>query len=185
MHEDTMHALEINNKALAEDVKIRDNDVDRLHWLIARQHNTILQNVSLAEKMNITIGMSSTCFLISRIIERIGDHIVRISENIINISNSKLNQNTIDLIQSTSNLAINIFNKSIESFFRKNIQAANDNIESVIKLEKLCEEINTLILQQKGVIALSVGYIVESIRRIGEYAEDISETVINHLIGGE
>jgi phosphate uptake regulator len=185
MHEDTMRALETGNKTLAEEVKTRDNDVDRLHWLIARQHNTILQNVSLAEKMNITIGMSSTCFLISRIIERIGDHVVRIAQNIISISNDKLNQKTIDQIQSTSNLALNIFNKSIESFFRKNIQAANENIETVTKLEQLCQEINTSALKQEGAVAISLGYIVESIRRIGEYAEDISETVINHLIGEE
>jgi len=111
MHEDTMRALESGNKVLAEELKTRDNDVDRLHWLIARQHNTILQNVSLAEKMNITVGMSSTCFLISRIIERIGDHIVRIAHNIINLSNDRLNQKTIEHIQSTSNLALNIFNK--------------------------------------------------------------------------
>jgi len=37
-------------------------------------------------------------------------------------------------------------------------------------------------LKQKGEIAISIGYIVESIRRIGEYAEDISETAINYLI---
>jgi phosphate uptake regulator len=183
MHEDTMRALETSNKSLAEEVKIRDNDVDRLHWLIARQHNTILQNISLAEKMNITIGMSSTCFLISRIIERIGDHVVRIAQNIINLSNSKLNQETIDHIQSTGNLALEIFNKSIESFFRKNIQAANENIERVSKLEKLCQEINKLASKQEPATVISLGYIVESIRRIGEYAEDISETVINHLIG--
>jgi len=37
-------------------------------------------------------------------------------------------------------------------------------------------------LQQKGIVAISIGYIADSIRRIGEYAEDISETVINYLI---
>jgi len=73
----------------------------------------------------------------------------------------------------------------IESFFRKNIQAANENIETVTKLEQLCQEINTSALKQEGAVAISLGYIVESIRRIGEYAEDISETVINHLIGEE
>jgi phosphate uptake regulator len=56
-------------------------------------------------------------------------------------------------------------------------------MESVVKLESLCEEINTLALQQKGIVAVSIGYIVESIRRIGEYAEDISENVINYLVG--
>jgi len=185
MHEDAMRGLEIGNKQLTEEVYSRDNDVDRLHWLIARQHNTILQNVGLAEKMNITIGMSSTCFLISRIIERIGDHVVRIAQNIVDLDIDNLRREMINRIQSASNLAMNILNKSISAFLRKNLEAANENIESVVKLEKLCEEINTLTLQQKGTIAISVGYIAESIRRIGEYAEDISETVINYLIGEE
>jgi len=182
MHEDAMRALKEGDRKLAKDVISRDNDVDRLHWLVARQHNIILQNVSLAKKMDTTIEMSSTCFLISRIIERIGDHVVRITQNILNLVDNKVNQEIIDSIRSASDLALDIFNKSIKSFFRKDLQAANENIQSVKRLESLCEEINALALQQKGVTALSVGYIVESIRRIGEYAEDISETAINYLV---
>ena len=64
----------------------------------------------------------------------------------------------------------------------KDIHASNMNIESAGRLETLCEEINELALKQKGTIAISIGYIVESIRRIGEYAEDISETAINYLV---
>jgi len=71
------------------------------------------------------------------------------------------------------------------ALFRKDIKASNENIDTVEKLEKICEEINTLALQQKAIIAISIGYIADSIRRIGEYAEDISETVINHLINEE
>lgn len=185
MHEDATRVLQDKNKSLAEDVLMRDNDVDRLHWLVARQHNTILQNVGLVEKMNITIGVSSICFLISRIIERIGDHVVRIVQNIINFEDKKLNQEIVDHINLASDLSLDIFNKSIGAFFRKNIEESNKNIESVKKLELLCEEINTLALQQESTIAIPIGYIVESIRRIGEYAEDISETVINYLIDEE
>jgi len=185
MHEDAMRALEKNDKKLAEDVISRDNDVDRLHWLVARQHNIILRNVSLAEKMNITIEMSSTFFLISRIIERIGDHEAKISQNILNLAGNKLNKEIIESIRSASNLALDIFNKSIGAFYRKDTKASNENIESVKRLVAICEGINTLALQQKGVTALSIGYIVESIRRIGEYAEDISETSINYLLGTE
>ena len=70
-------------------------------------------------------------------------------------------------------------------FFRKDIKATNENIEAVKSLRKSCEEINTIALKQKGDLAISIGYIIESIRRIGEYAEDISETVINFLIEEE
>lgn len=185
MNEDALRAIKTSDKKLAEEIILRDTEVDRLHWLVARQYHMILQNVSLAEKMDITIGLSSTYFLISRIIERIGDHIVRIAQNIQYLDSIKQNQKIIDKIQTASSLSLEIFNKSIGAFFRKDIRESNENIESVEKLEKICEEINSLTLQQKGIIAISVGYIVESIRRIGEYAEDISETVINYLVEEE
>ena len=183
MHEDAMTALETADKELAHDVVSRDSDVDRLNWLIARQHNSILQNVSLAAKMNITIEESSTYFLISRIIERIGDHAVQIAQNILPLIDGKVDKKIIHRLQAANTLAVTILNTSINSFFREDIQASNENIESVKRLESLCEDINTFALQQKGPIALSVGYIIESIRRIGEYATDISETVINHVVG--
>jgi phosphate uptake regulator len=182
MHQDAMHALESSNRSLAEDILSRDNDVDRLHWLVARQHNIILRNLSLAEEMNITTGMSSTYYHISRIIERIGDHVVRIAQNILDLVDFKLDPKIIDHLQSASNLSLDIFNKSIGSFFKRDIEASNENIEAVKKLESLCEKINALALQQESAMAISIGYIVESIRRIGEYAEDISESVINYLI---
>jgi phosphate uptake regulator len=185
MYEDTMRAIQTKDENLAEDALSRDNDVNRLNWLVARQYNTILQNVSLAKKMNITISMASTCFLISRIIERIGDHVVRIAQNVPKLVDSNLNKQTINNILSASNLSLDIFNKSMGSFFKKDIKASNETIESVEKLELLCEEINAIALKQKGILAIYVGYMVESIRRIGEYAEDISENVINYLVGEE
>ena len=83
--------------------------------------------------MNITIGMASTCFLISRIIERIGDHVVRIAQNIPNLIDSNLDRKIIDKILTASTLSLDIFNKSISSFFKKDIKASNETIESVGK----------------------------------------------------
>jgi phosphate uptake regulator len=185
MNEDAMRALQTKDKALADDVLSRDNDIDRLHWLVARQYNILLQNVSLAEKMDISIGLASTCFLISKIIERIGDHVVRITQNIANLNENTVERKIIGRIREANTIAIDIFNKSMSSFYQKDLKASNEIVESVTKLETVCEEINTLALQQKGIIAVSIGYIIESIRRIGEYAEDISENVINYLVGEE
>jgi len=185
MHEDIMTSIQRNDKKLAEDVLIRDNEIDRLHWLVARQHNIILQNVSFAEKMGITIELATTSFLISRIIERIGDHVIRIAQNAVNITDKKTDQAILEKLISSSQLALEIFNKSITSFLRRDVKAANETIDSVSKLETKCEEINKLALKQKGEHVISIGYVVESIRRIGEYSSDISENVINHLTGEE
>ena len=182
MYEDAMNALLKKNKNLAEDVMSRDNDIDRLHWLTARQYNILLKNVSFAEKMGVTIELASASFLISRIIERIADHIIIVANNIIDIYDDKINKNILEKLKDASDLSCEIFNKSIGSFFRRNIKEANENIQAVEKLRSQCEEINNLALNQGGAIAISLGYISESTRRIGEYAEDISEHVINYLI---
>jgi phosphate uptake regulator len=185
MHEDIMVAIQRNDKKLAEDVLLRDNEIDRLHWLIARQHNIILQNVSFAEKMRITIELATTSFLISRIIERIGDHVIRIAKNAVYITEEKIDDTLIEKLDAASQLSLEIFNKSITSFLRKDVKLADVTIETVQKLENKLKEINKLALKEKGEHVISLGYVVESIRRIGEYSSDISENVINHLIGEE
>jgi len=185
MHEDSMKALETGNKKIVEEIMQRDNDVDRLHLLVARQYNMMLQNVTLVEKMDLSISIVSTYFLISRIIERMGDHVVKIAQNVQNLTDEKLDKKIKEKIQSANNIALEIFNKSVGSFFRKDVISSNKNIESVQELESLCEEINSLVTGQNGLTAISIGYITESIRRIGEYAEDISETAINYMVGEE
>ena len=185
MYEDILSAILKNDKKLAEDIILRDNEVDRLHWLVARQHNIIMQNVSFAEKMGISIELANTYFLISRIIERIGDHVIRIANNAINILDNKTDEKLIEKLQSASIYAIDIFNKSITAFLRKDVKSANETIEIVSKLESKCKELNRMVLKQKGEFVISIGYIIDSIRRIGDYSSDISENVINFLTGEE
>jgi len=182
MHRDAIGLLRNWDSPLANDVISRDNDVDRLHWLITRQCSIVLRNVNLAEKLKITPGMVVNYFLISKFLERIGDHATNIIKNIENLGDKNLDEKMIKMIESAGELSLEIFDKSVESLFKKNIKASNDCIESVPKLISSCEKINTLALSQKGIIAISVGYIVESIRRTGEYAADIAEGVMNHLV---
>jgi phosphate uptake regulator len=182
MHQDAITALRNKDETLAQDIISRDNDVDRLHWLVARQFNIVSRDIKLAKKMGAE-GTIVNYYLISKIIERIGDHAVRIAENVLKLIDKRIDPKLIDDFSAASRLALKIFNKSIESFLKKDMKSSNENIDAVIKLTKLCEKINERALQYKGEIAISIGFIVESIRRTGEYAGDLSEDVINYLIG--
>ncbi len=81
MHKDAITALDTHNKSLAEDVIKRDIDADRLNWLIARQTNMIMLHASLSRKMGISPDLAMHYYILSRIIERVGDHAVRIAEH--------------------------------------------------------------------------------------------------------
>ena len=182
MHEDSITAIRSQNQTLSSDVTARDNDVDRLHWLIARQTNMILSNAALSRKMGISPIMALHYFTISRIIERIGDHAERIVLIAQPIITKRIDPEIIEKITKASELSMGLFNRSIVSFFNNDMNKANQNIESLQALKTLCEEINTIVLQQETPDAVALGYITESVRRAGEYAADISENVINYLV---
>ena len=182
MQIDAMAALETRNTPLAEEVIARDNDVDRLHWLIARQTNIILKNASLSRRMGVSTSMVVNILIISRIIERIGDHAVRFVEYAKKTSEQPIDREILAIIRKANALSLSLFDKSIVSFFDKDLRGSHKNIEQVQKLEELCEEINTRALQEESFMAVSLRYMAESIRRSGEYAGDISESVINYLV---
>jgi phosphate uptake regulator len=182
MHEDAITAIRSQNQSLANDVSARDNDVDRLHWLIARQTNMILSNATLSRKMNVSPVMALHYFTISRIIERIGDHAERIVFIAQPIITKGIDPEILGKIAKVSDLSVELFNRSIVSFFNNDMKKANQNIGSLRVLKTLCEEINTIVLQQETPDAIALGYITESVKRAGEYAADISENVINYLV---
>jgi len=185
MHEDAITALDTHNRSLAMDVINRDTDVDRLNWLIARQTNMILQNASLSRKMGISPNMAMNYTMISRITERVGDHAVRIAEHSLPIIDVDFDKKFINAIKKSSALSLEIFDRSIISFFNADMKEAHRNIESLTALEDICGDINNMVLKQDALVALNIAYISESIRRAGEYAGDISETVINLLVEDE
>lgn len=185
MHEDAITALETHNRALAMDVIKRDTDADRLNWLIARQTSMILQNASLSRKMGISPKMATNYYMLSRIIERVGDHAVRIAEHSLPIIDVDFDKKFMNAIRKASALSLEIFNRSIITFFNADMKEAHRNIESITALEDICGEINNMVLKQDALVALNIAYISESIRRAGEYAGDISETVINLLVDNE
>jgi phosphate uptake regulator len=185
MHEDAITALETKNASLAQDVITRDMDADRLNWLVARQTTMIMQNAGLSRKMGIAPGMAMYYYMLSRIIERVGDHAVRIAEHSMPIMDAEIDKKILAAIKKSSVMSLEIFDRSIVSFFNTDMKEAHRNIESISALEKICGDINNMVLKEETLVAVNLGYIAESIRRSGEYAGDISETVINLLVENE
>lgn len=182
MHEDALFALEKKDRALLDEVIMRDNDVDRLHWLIARQTSMILLNGALGRKMGVSTPFVLHVFTISRIIERIGDHAVRIAEQVRKIVDYGPVPPVVPSMRQISELSVRIFDKSITSFFASDILESNRNIGMVEELERLSEEVAGRVLENEIQVAVALRNIAESIRRSGEYAGDISETVMNYLV---
>jgi hypothetical protein len=77
---------------------------------------------------------------------------------------------------------LEILENAINAWYRERLEEANNAIDLAEKLTEVCGELMEEILKYEGTTAISLAYIVESIRRTGFYATDISETAINHII---
>ncbi|MDN7023874.1 phosphate uptake regulator PhoU [Methanoculleus sp. FWC-SCC1] len=185
MQEDAIVALRNRDSPLAEDVIARDNEVDRLHWLIARQNQLILLDMTLSRKMNIPIGTALHYFLISRIIERIGDHATQVAKNALLLADREVDDELLSLIEAASTYALDVFQKSMQAFYSGDIAKANEILALIPNLEEQSRKISGRTLRYEAVTAIPLGSISDSTRRIGEYSGDICENIINHLIGNE
>lgn len=183
MHMDAINALMEGDVALAEDVISRDVEVDRFYWLVARQYNLLLRDIKVAEKMRTTREKAINYLMIARTIERIGDHACKIAGSVEHLAAQKnIDKKTMDAIAKASAGARGVMSSSINAFFDQDILAANRCIESANTVIKDCDALNVRVAEQKSEVVLYMAYIVESIRRVGLYSMDISETAINYIV---
>lgn len=180
MFTDSINAFKTGNMKLAEEVIKSDNDVDRLHYLIMRQVNMALSDIIICQKMDVTLEGAVNFQQISRFLERIADHAVKISKNVLNLINYSVDEKLKNEIEAASKLSLDLLNRSLDAWLQKNIVLANENIEAIENLISTTEKISFNTNNVESPVA--IGYILESIRRTGEYAGDISEIIINNLI---
>jgi phosphate uptake regulator len=178
MHHDATIALKDLDKQLATDVESRDDEVDKIYWMIAKQYNLILRDVLFAEKIGITPIASLGYLLIARAIERIADHTKKIASNIVNIrTNSKI----IPKITEASIKIIEILDAAMNAFYSKRFEETNDVVNKAKKIAKTINGIRHELMEIKGntIETVSFAYIIDSLERIRSYALDIAEISIN------
>ncbi len=175
MHEDALHALRNRDLELAEDIIQRDDEVDRFYLLIVRQLKAAIEDPGLSEKIGITHPRECLGYrLISKSMERIGDHAEKIARNIIELDSGV---ESIDRICEMGEMAHDVFMRGIASLSKENTKDANSVITDAAEVVAMGVAIDKDIRKECNVTEVS--FILESLRRIAEYGADIAEISIN------
>lgn len=182
MLRDSVFALRSRDRELADDVISRDRDVNRLYWLISRQYNLLLRNVSLSREMGTNVEMALHYLQVARVMERAGDQVVKIAENVLTLMFISMERKMLDVIQSLSVDAMEIFGSSVSSFFDRDMKATNDNLERVRKFSERCNQASHELFDVERPGIVHVGYIMENLKRVAEYSAVICETSINYYV---
>lgn len=179
MQRDVITALKNLDKQQANEVLVTDNEVDRFNLYIIRQLKTAIQNPRIIKEIGLQTARDCLGYrLVTKAVERTADHASSIATNVLLLKN-KLDIEKMNILESMSKIAVCMFETAVESLFRQDYALAESIIEKIREVT---------VLEKKAVISLQnmdirevpqVRLIIESIRRIAEYASDIAEVVLN------
>jgi phosphate uptake regulator len=165
--------------ASAED---RDDEVDRLYWLVNKQFHAMLRDASYAAKMDITPSQGLNYLLAARLVERTADHADRIATETMKIPPGKRDEKLLLRLQKEGRAASGAFAQAVAALMKRDARGAHEVIQQADRLQKgqqgLLKEAMKL-----GPEAIShLALIIESIQRTTAYAADVAEVAINHEV---
>ncbi len=184
MLEDAVLTLKTKDEALAKDVSLRDQEVDRLYWLVAKQyHLAHLAPPGSADALT-RIGIHNHR-LVAKLIERVGDHAQRIAEAGLMVRESTLDPKILREIESASEGSLGILDKAFRALVTQDIDLANEAVDARAPLQKIIDGLSHHVATKKGEELLALAMIVDSVGRAGSYATDIAEIAINSAVAGD
>jgi len=181
MHEDALEALRTHDEALARDVAQRDQDVDRLYWMVAKQYNVAHTAGAPTPNAASKIELHNSR-LIAKLLERIGDHAERIARTYPTFAEGRLEPKLIKEMDAARESAMAILDKAFTALLTADIDAANEAVDDLARHQKLIDGLSHHVATRKGEELLALAAIVDSLGRTANYATDIAEIAIDHAV---
>jgi len=181
MHRDSITALCENKHDLAAQVLKSDDEVDRFSFYIVRLLKQAVEDPRLMKE----IGLNSLrdCLgyrLITKSVERIADHSARIAEHSTELQKT-LTPRLARRMRELSDFCSIQFQEASQALFRSDYSMADRVLARQDRADTLESEMEKQIYKQnlspEDISGLRL--ILESLKRIGEYGNDIAEIVLN------
>lgn len=182
MQADSIHALITGDIDLAQDVVGRDDDVDRLYLLIAKQFRSILKDRMFQDNDNISIERRFDLRLCALSLERIADHAQKIAKIAVESGNMSIPMGMEPHLKSLCETTRQMVRDSVSALNTLDTTLANSIMGQKDTVEQEIALLEKSVFNAEYEIALSLGIITDSMGRIADYASNIAEVAINSAV---
>ncbi|MCK5659778.1 MAG: phosphate uptake regulator PhoU [Methanosarcinales archaeon] len=182
MQADSIHALINGDIDLAQDVVGRDDDVDRLYLLIAKQFRSILKDRTFQDNDNISIERRLDLRLCALSLERIADHAQKIAKIAVESEDFSIPMNMEPHLKSLCETTRQMVRDSVSALNTLDTTLANSAMGQKDAVEQEIALLEKSVFNAEYEVALSLGIITDSMGRIADYASNIAEVAINSAV---
>jgi len=163
---------------LAKSVVSRDNESNRLYFLLVRTLRTIIQNPRLSETLGITPIECLDYRLAASLIEGIGDACVKEATNTISLKGTKPPEELRKLLFELQSACCDATEQSIKAFTAKDISIAENVRNLRKKIENTCGKIEDAAKESPVDLMPHILAAVSFLRQIYERSVDMADLVV-------
>jgi phosphate transport system protein len=175
---DATKSLIKNDMDLANDVILRDRDVDR-HYLLVLKRLQAMLKTPFAEASDINANQSLEYYLTAVSLERIADHASRIARCVLTLAGGSVPTETLDNISEASKLSNDIMQLAMDALSELDPKLAEKAIDTKSSQIPVLRRVEAMALDLDVHTALPLNSIVTSIDRVADYSINIAEVAIN------
>jgi len=175
---DAVSAFCQRDAELARDVVERDDDVDRLALLVARQYSLLLRDLVMEEDYGLSRLEFSNYNAVVDQLERVADHAGKISEATLALETPVRKAAAAEVAARAEN-ARDIVNRAVQSFVDQSADLANEVLADRESGERLFSVTRRAIGDKHPEEAPSISIVLDSLLRIREYGFNIAEHALD------
>ena len=178
MHRDAVTALVEGDVHLAKNVIARDNEVNRLYFLLVRSLRTVVQNPGLSEKLGVLPIDCLDYRLMASLVESIGDRSVQIAGKVIKLKGVKLPKELLQLVLRFHRLVYEAHENALRAVFSRNVSVAESVRNERENVLSVFGEVEAAMGGLSVEVATHVLAVASLMNRIYDNSVDIADLVM-------
>ncbi len=178
MHRDVVNALVDGDLHLAKSVIARDDEVNRLYFLLVRILRTVIQTPGLSERLGVRPIECLDYRLAASLVEAIGDECVRAALKTVELKGTKLTEDLKKLLVAFHMACFEAHEKALKAFFTGAVDLAEGVRDMRGKIEKTFADIEKVARAQSLDIVSHILAVASILKQIYEHSVDIADLVM-------
>lgn len=178
MHRDVVNAFVDGDVQAATGVVARDDESNRLYFLLVRILRTVIQNPGLSDKLGVSPIDCLDYRLAASLVEAIGDECVRVALKTIELKGTKVSDELRRLFVDFHAICFEAHENALKAFFGNDIAIAESIREMRDKIDKVYTSIERVARAQSIEVVPQILAVASFLRQIYEHSVDVADLVM-------
>ncbi len=178
MHRDAVNSFIDSDSQLAKSVIARDDENNRLYFLLVRILRTIIQNSRLGEKLGLTTIECLDYRLAASLVETMGDACVQVASKTMELKGARPSENLRKLLSELQAVGYDAHEQALKSFVNKDIALAENVRQMRKKVETLSADIEVAAREQSLEVMPQILATTAFLKQICDNSVDLADLVV-------